>query len=161
MGDFNARPSPWCSDDINNTEVKKLLSLTSYSGFRQIINESTLLKSLFGMLVFLQISRHMQTFSEHLFLRTPLVGCFCWIDLIITDQPNLSVNSRTHTSLHPNCHYQIVQPKFDLNIFYSLPYHCLVRDYKKADAYTIQKALDLVNWGKLFSNKSRSSMKQF
>ena len=30
------------------------------------------------------------------------------IDLIFTDQPNLSVNSGVHASLHPNCHHQIV-----------------------------------------------------
>ena len=27
---------------------------------------------------------------------------------IFTDQPNLSVNSGVHASLHPNCHHQIV-----------------------------------------------------
>ena len=87
------------------------------------------------------------------------------IDLIFTDQPNLSVNSGIHASLHPNSHHQIVQSKFDLNIFYTPPYQRLVRDYKKAVVSNIQKALDLVSWEKLFGNKnidirSQSSVKQ-
>ena len=87
------------------------------------------------------------------------------IDLIFTDQPNLSVNSGIHASLQPNCHHQIVQSKFDLNIFYTPPYQRLVWDYKKAVVSNIQKALDLVSWEKLFGNKnidirSQSSVKQ-
>ena len=87
------------------------------------------------------------------------------IDLIFTDQPNLSVNSGIHASLHPNSHHQIVQSKFDLNIFYTPPYQRLVWDYKKAVVSNIQKALDLVSWEKLFGNKnidirSQSSVKQ-
>ena len=87
------------------------------------------------------------------------------IDLIFTDQPNLSVNSGIHASLHPNCHHQTVQSKFDLNIFYTPPYQRLVWDYKKAFVSNIQKALDLVSWEKLLCNKnidirSQSSVKQ-
>ena len=37
------------------------------------------------------------------------------IDLIFTDQPNLSVNSGVHASLHSNCHHQIVHTSFNLN----------------------------------------------
>ena len=101
-----------------------MLSLTSCNGFQQIINEPT----------------HIQRQSS---------SC---IDLIFTDQPNLLVNSRIHTSLHPNCLHQIVQSKFDLNIFYPPPYQRLVWDYKKADASSLRKALDSVNWEKLFRN---------
>ena len=44
--------------------------------------------------------------------------------MIFTDQPNLSVNSGVHGSLHPNCHHQIVQivhTSFNVNISYSHP----------------------------------------
>ena len=92
--DFNVRSSSWCSDDITTTEGTKLLSLTSFNGFEQIINEPT----------------HIQRQSS---------SC---IDLIFMDQPNLSVNSGIHTSLHPNCHHEIVPSKFDLNIFHPPPY---------------------------------------
>ena len=63
-GDFNVRSSSWWFDDINTTEGTKLLSLTSFNGFQQIINEPT------------DIQR--QSSSS--------------IDLMFTDQPNLSVN---------------------------------------------------------------------
>ena len=72
---------------------------------------------------------------------------------IFTDQPNLSVNSGVHASLHPNCHHQIVHTSFNLNISYPPPYQRLIWDYKKADFEKIRKALDLVNWERLFSKK--------
>ena len=87
-GDFNARSSSWCSNDINTLESTKLYSVTSSNGFSQLINEL----------------RHVQT------------GSFSCIDVIFTDQPKLSVNSGFHASLHPNCHNQIVHTSFNLNI---------------------------------------------
>ena len=89
-GDFNSRSSLWWQNDINTLEGSKLFSLTSANGFSQLINEPT----------------HIQTNSS---------SC---IDLIFTDQPNLSVNSGVHSSLHLNCHHQIVHSSFDLNIYY-------------------------------------------
>ena len=46
---------------------------------------------------------------------------FSCIDLVFTDQPNLSVKTGVHESLHLNCHHQIVQSSFNLNICY--PHH--------------------------------------
>ena len=89
-GDFNSRCSSWWSNDINTTEGLKLLSLTSSNGFTQLIHEPT----------------HLQASSS---------SC---IDLVFTDQPNLSVNSGVHASLHPNCHHQITHSNFNLNIYY-------------------------------------------
>ena len=121
-GDFNARTSCWWSEDINTSEGLKLLLLTSANGVSQFINEPT----------------HLQTSNS---------SC---IDLIFTDQPKLSVNSGVHASLHPNCHHQIVHSSFNLNISYPPPYQRLVWDYKKADSKSIRKALDSVNWERLF-----------
>ena len=70
------------------------------------------------------------------------------------DQPNLSANSGIHTSLHPNCHHQSVQSKFDVNIFYPPRYQRIAQDYKKADAFCIQKLPDLVNLEMFFLNKN-------
>ena len=125
-GDFNARSSYRWSEDINTSEGLKLLSLTSANEVSQLINEPT----------------HLQTSS-----------CSC-IDLIYTDQPNISVNSGVHASLHPNCHHQIVHSSFNLNISYPPSYQRLVWDYKKADSKNIRKALDLVNWERLFDQKA-------
>ena len=93
-GDFNARSSSRWSEDITNTEGFNLFSLTSSNGFYQLINEPT----------------HTQGSSS---------SC---IDLIFTNQENLSVNSGVHASLHLNCHHQIVHSSFNLNIYYPLPY---------------------------------------
>ena len=94
IGDFNARSSSWRSEDINTSEGTKLYSLKFLNGFSHLINEPT----------------HIQTNSS---------SC---IDLVSTDQPNLSVNSGIHASLHPDCHYQTVHTKFNLNISYPPPY---------------------------------------
>ena len=122
-GDCNARSSSWWCEDINTTEDLNLFSLTSSNGFYQLINEPT----------------HIQGNSA---------SC---IDLIFTNQENLSVNSGVHASLHPNCHHQIVHSSFNLNIYYPPPYQRLIWDYSKADASNIRKALDSVNWERLFS----------
>ena len=125
-GDFNSRCSSWWSNDVNTTEGLKLLSLTSSNGFTQLIHEPA----------------HIQGNSS---------SC---IDLVFTDQPNVSVNSGVHASLHPNCHHQITHSNFNLNIYYPPPYQRLIWDYKKADANIIRKALDSVNWERLFDGKN-------
>ena len=125
-GEFNSICSSWWSNDINTTEGLKLLSLTSSNGFTRLIHEPT----------------HIQANSS---------SC---IDLVFTDQPNLSVNSGVHASLHPNCHHQITNSNFNLNIYYPPPYQRLIWDYKKADANIIRKALDSVNWERLFDGKN-------
>ena len=76
------------------------------------------------------------------------------IDLIFTDQPNLSVNSGVHASLHPNCHHQIVHSRYNLNINYPPLYQRLIWDHKRADAKIIRKALDSVNWERVFDGKN-------
>ena len=125
-GDFNARSSNWWSNDTNTLEGTNLYSLTSSNNFSQLINEPT----------------HIQRNSS---------SC---IDLIFTDRPNLAVNSGVHASLHPNCHHQVVHTSFNLNISYPPPYQRLIWDYKKADSVKIRKALDLINWERLFNNKN-------
>ena len=102
-----------------------MLTLSSSNGFSQLINEPT----------------HIKTNST---------SC---IDLIFTDKPGLSVDSGVHSSLHPNCHHQIIYSTFNLSISYPSPYQWLVWDYKKADPNKIRKALDLVNWERLIDQK--------
>ena len=89
-GDFNARSSSWWCNDINTIERSHLYSLTSSNDFSQLINEPT----------------NIQTNNS---------SC---IELMFTNQPNLSVNSGVHSSLHPNCHHQIVHTSFNLDIYY-------------------------------------------
>ena len=125
-GDFNARSSSWWPNDINTSEGTNLFSLASSNGFSQLINEPT----------------HIQTSSS---------SC---LDLIFTDQPNLSISSGVHSSLHSNCHHQIVHSSFSLNIHYPPPpYQRLTWDYKKADSIKIRQALESINWERLFHKK--------
>ena len=66
----------------------------------------------------------------------------------------MSVNSGVHASLHPNCHHQIVHSRYNLNINYPPPYQRSIWNYKKADEKIIRKALDSVNWERLFHGKN-------
>ena len=128
-GDFNVRSSSWWYNDINTIQGSHLYSLTSSNGFYQLINEPT----------------HTQTNSS---------SC---IELIFTNQPNLSVNSGIHSSLHPNCYRQIVHISFTFDIYYPSPYQRLTYHYKKVDATNIRKALDSVNWERLFDKTDLNS----
>ena len=123
--DLNARSPAWWTRDVHATEGSKLFSLTSSNGFFQLISEPT----------------HIQANSS---------SC---IDLIFTNQPNLSVNLGVHSFLHQNCHRQIVYSTFNLNIHYPLSYQRLVWNYKKVDSANIRKALDSVNFERLFDQK--------
>ena len=59
-----------------------------------------------------------------------------------------------HTSLHSNCHHQILFSKLNLKIEYPPLYERLVWDYKNADSQSINKAIEMFNWEKLFQNKN-------
>ena len=48
----------------------------------------------------------------------------------------------------------IVHSSCNLNIYYPPPYQRLIWDYKKADTNIIRKALDSVNWERLFYSKT-------
>ena len=106
LGDFNAKSSNWWQSDSNTHEGLQIDSLTSYYGFHQLISEPT----------------HVLANSS---------SC---IDLIFTSQPNLVAESGVLSSLHNNCHHNIVFVKFNLDIEYPQPYKRLVWNYKKADS---------------------------
>ena len=77
LGDLNAKLSQWHDKDSSTFEGISVESITSQFGLHQIINEPI----------------HILENSS---------SC---IDLIFTSQPNLSVESGTQPSLHPNCHH--------------------------------------------------------
>ena len=56
-----------------------------------------------------------QTINEPTYIIRDSFSCN---DLIFTSQPNLVMESRVHSSLHPNCHHQITYAKFNLKIYY-------------------------------------------
>ena len=125
IGDFNAGSNNWCSSDKTSYENKKLEFLTSQCGFKQVISDPT-----------------------HI-----LESSLSCINLIFTSQPNLVMNSGVHSSLHPNCHHQIIHAKFNLKIFYPPPYERVVWHYQDANNDLIQRSISQFNWERAFSNK--------
>ena len=71
-------------------------------------------------------------------------SCF---DLIFTSQPNLVMESGVHSSLHPNCHHEIVFAKIKLKGHYPLPYEREIWHYEKANADLIRRSIDQIPAG--------------
>ena len=61
------------------------------------------------------------------------------IDQIFISQPNMIMDSGVHPSLHSNCHHQIIYAKFDLKVFYPLPYERAVWHFSRANSDYIKK----------------------
>ena len=74
--------------------------------------------------------------------------------LIFTSQPNLVIESGIPSSLHSNCHDQIVfaKLKFNLSIFYPPPYERTVWYYERANTELIRRAIDHFEWVTALSN---------
>ena len=126
LGDFNERSSNWWQGDTQTSEGSRIDYLTTSYGFQQLISEPThILKN----------------------------SSYC-VDLIFTDQPNLITDSGTHPSLHPNCHHNITFCKINLKITYPPPYRRLMWDFKRANISSIRKAIKMVDWQFMFSNKN-------
>ena len=68
------------------------------------------------------------------------------IDLIITDQPNLILNSGTRPSPDPVCHHQIIHCKANFNLPPPPPYERKFWYYQRADRDLIQRAMINFSW---------------
>ena len=125
LGDFNAKSSNWCKNDITTTEGKAIEKMSSQFGLNQMINEPT-----------------------HI-----LESSFSCIDLIFTSQPNLITESRVHPSLHLNSHHQIIIfAKFNLEIHHPLPYFRDVWHYQNANTDLIRRAFAMFDRDRAFVN---------
>ena len=116
-----------------NTEGAKIVFVTSQYGIQQIINEST----------------HVLENSS---------SC---IDLIFTLHPNLIVDSGVHSSLHPNCHHQIVYAKFNLKIHFPPPYEREIWYYGQGNTELIGRAVHEFIWQTAFSNLNKNETISF
>ena len=124
IGDFNAKSSNWYTGDTTTFEGSKIEAITSQFGLQQIINEPT----------------HIQGKS---------VSC---IDLFFSSYPNLLMSSGIHSSLHQNCHHQIIFAKFHLKTHYLRPYEREVWHFKKANTDHIKRAINGFPWERPFAN---------
>ena len=68
------------------------------------------------------------------------------LDLIITDQPNLFVDSGVHSSLYAKSHHQIVFGVVNLSVLRPPPYKRIVWEYDKANIDMINHDLSSINW---------------
>ena len=126
LGDFNAKSTNWCKNDITSHEGFMIDAVTSNYGLQQLIHEPT-----------------------HIFNSSS--SC---INFIFTSQPNLVMESGVHSSLHPNCHHQVVFAKFNLFILYPPPYERTVWFYEKANPELIRRAINEFDWIRALSNVS-------
>ena len=125
LGNFNAKLRQWHDKDTSTPEGISVDSITSHFALHQIINEHT----------------HVLENSS---------SC---IDLIFTSQPNISVESGTQPSLHPNCHHQIVYAIFNLEVIYPVPYTREVWHYQDSDVKLIRRSFNGFDWDRAFANK--------
>ena len=81
-----------------------------------------------------------------------------YIDLIFTSQPNLVMESGVYSSLHENCHHQLIYAKINLKVFYPPPYERKMRHYQSANVDLIQQAIEQFSWEKSFRNLNINEM---
>ena len=74
------------------------------------------------------------------------------INLLFTSQPNLVIESGVQSSLHQNCHHQLIYAKINLYVCYPPPYERETRHYQRANVDQIQRAIEQFSWEKSFRN---------
>ena len=60
--------------------------------------------------------------------------------------------SGTYSSLHPNCHHQIIYANINFKVFFPPPYERKVWHYTRCDIEGIRKSLDSIGWNRAFRN---------
>ena len=77
----------------------------------------------------------------------------CCIDLLLTSQRYLVMESGVHSSLHWNFHHQMICARFNLKMYYPHPYERKIWLYKKAKIDLIQQVIREFNWERAFHRK--------
>ena len=124
IGDFNPKSSNLFRQDKASFEGDTIENLTSQFGLHQVIKEPAHISD---------------TFSS------------C-IDLIFTSHPNLIIESGVHSSLHSNCHHQMIFAKFNLEVVYLPPYVQEVLHYQDANTELIRRAINEFKCQRVFLN---------
>ena len=126
IGDFNARCSKWCNNDIANVNGSAHGTLTSSAGYKQIINKPN----------------HTVNNSS---------SC---IDLMFCSNLNVISSYGVHLSVFEKCHHKIIFGKISIRILLPPSYVREVWYYRKANNKSIQKAIQTFDWVKPFGNLS-------
>ena len=118
-GDFNGHSQVWWPDGNTNAEGREIEEVFNELNLTQIISEPTNF--------------------------TPNSRASC-IDLIVTDQPNLILNSGTRPSLDPVCHHQIIHCKVNFRIPPPPPSERRTWHYQRANVEAIRRSLNSFPW---------------
>jgi len=118
-GDFNGHSEAWWPNGDTNDEGEKIEDLFSSLNLYQIISEPTNFE--------------------------PNSNPSC-IDLIVTDQPNLILNSGTRPSLDTSCHHEIIHCKANFRIPPPPPVERKVWHYHRANTTGIQRSMLSFPW---------------
>ena len=124
------RTSQWWTEDAESPEGMALDEIIEVNNLYQLINEPTN-------------------------IRGESMSC---IDLIITDQPNLFVESGVHPSLDNNCPHQIIYGKLNISLPNAPPYKRSVWEYEKASIPSIRAAISALNWESIFQGLQADEM---
>ena len=118
-GDFNAHSESWWPEGDSNEEGTILDDLFIKLGLSQLISDPTNIE--------------------------PLKNASC-IDLILTDQPNIVLDSGTRASLDSCCHHQITHCKVNFRIPPPLPFERRIWYYNRADVDAIKRSMNFFPW---------------
>ena len=118
-GDFNAHSQFWWPDGDSTPEGTEIEDLITSQGLTQVISEPT-------------------NFEPN---KNP--SC---IDLVITDQPNLILDSGTRASLDPYCHHQIIYCKVNFRIPPPSQLERKIWHFNRANATAINRSMASFPW---------------
>ena len=118
-GDFNAHSQLWWPDGITTPEGKEIDDLFTSLGLSQIISEPTNFE--------------------------PNSNPSC-IDLVVTDQPNLILDSGTRASLDSYCHHQLIHCKVNFRIPSPPPYDRKIWYFNRANSNAIKRSMTSFPW---------------
>ena len=128
--DFKCRSSQCWKGGENHPEGKAFDEFLDTNSLNQLINEPTN-------------------------IRRESMSC---IDLIITDQPNLFVESGNNPALEWQCQHHLVYGKLNLSMLAPPPYSRTIWDYTKADIQSIHTVSSKIDWKSRFMDLDRKEM---
>ena len=118
-GDFNAHSQFWWTNGDTTPEGTEIENLLTSLGLAQVISEPN-------------------NFEPN---KNP--SC---IDLVVTDQPNLILDSGTRASLDPCCHHQIIYCKVNFRIPPPPPIDRKIWHFNRANSAAIKKCMTEFPW---------------